>query len=123
MLLKGKEELADAWNFGPSAELPMCVLDFVKEIQLNWSRLKVIDQKGPIDWDEVKDLRLDSSKARALLGWRTIWDTKKAIRKAVDWYKSYYDEKEVLTEKQIDEYVSDALEMGIPWARGDVKDS
>jgi dTDP-D-glucose 4,6-dehydratase len=32
---------------------------------------------------------LDSSKARALLGWRPRWTLERALQAVVEWYKAY----------------------------------
>ena len=36
-------------------------------------------------------LKLDSSKARARMGWHSRWDLERALHATVDWYKAYRD--------------------------------
>ena len=68
-LLEGRDEFANAWNFGPSE-------DDAKPVA--WIVDRMLDMWGADGWDrptgeqphEAALLKLDCSKARAALGWR-----------------------------------------------------
>jgi CDP-glucose 4,6-dehydratase len=53
-------------------------------------------------------LSLDISKAFLKLDWYPKWNIENAILETVNWYKSYYEEKDILhlTNEQIDRYSS-----------------
>ena len=42
------------------------------------------------DLHEANLLKLDASKAKVSLGWRTVWTCEKAITKSVEWYAGYF---------------------------------
>ncbi len=39
--------------------------------------------------EETHYLRLDSSKARTLLGWSPRWDLERALERTVEWYRAF----------------------------------
>jgi CDP-glucose 4,6-dehydratase len=98
---------AEAWNFGPQSLEAKPVGWIVKELTSLWGdgaewKLES-DRQGP---HEATDLKLDSAKARMLLGWRSRLDIFSALEWVVEWYKSYhegYNMKE-FTEAQIVRY-------------------
>lgn len=67
---------------------------------------EAIETKGP---HEANLLRLDTSKAKAKLGWRPIWDVKRAIQETVSWYKAFSDDGNMVrvTENQIKAYLNE----------------
>jgi CDP-glucose 4,6-dehydratase len=87
-----RNESADftSWNFGPDSErdfnvseiLDLFLKYFGKELDIK------ITQSGKNHESEY--LRLDSRKARRLLKWENIWDTKQALEKTSEWYKEFY---------------------------------
>lgn len=105
-LLLGEKEFACAWNFGPSEEENVSVIDLVSQMQINWEKIKYkVDRKyyQPV---ETSRLILDSSKAFKKLGWKNIWSIPKAIHMTTIWYKTYYDENIILTQSQLNEYLN-----------------
>ena len=46
---------------------------------------------------EANSLRLDSSKARARLGWRPRWNLLSALEETAVWYRAYQDQKTFVT--------------------------
>jgi CDP-glucose 4,6-dehydratase len=77
---------ADAWNFGPADEDALPVLDIVERLAAGWPGLRH-EVAGPAGPHEARFLKLDSSKARALLGWRPRWDLRTALDSIVDWHR------------------------------------
>ena len=98
-----------AWNFGPLEEDVARVRDVVE---------KVIDLWGAGSYEEVSSdfkethlLRLDISKSLFLLNWRPVWRLEKALKKTVEWYKTFYEKRENILELsylQVLEFFKDA---------------
>jgi CDP-glucose 4,6-dehydratase len=82
-------ELADGWNFGPSEEDVQPVSWIVHRIAELWPEpLRLIEDPEPGS-REARQLRLDSARARARLGWRPPWDLEAGLLKLVHWYATY----------------------------------
>jgi CDP-glucose 4,6-dehydratase len=106
----GKEpkHFVDAWNFGPDAELEISVGSLVRHM------LEVIEKpEHPVEMQkstlhESTYLRLDSSKARAELGWRPLLDLQTTMTWTAEWYRRYLADPRcarALVENQIEEYL------------------
>jgi CDP-glucose 4,6-dehydratase len=108
--LQGKErgELPHQWNFGPHAAANVSVMDVVNAI---------IDSTGAqasqvvADGDHSREaqlLALDSSRSRALLGWRPMWDFSEALAKTLDWHGRWKSGEDMaaMTTSQIRDYVT-----------------
>jgi len=96
-----------AWNFGPNDDAILTVSDVVAEVTAAWGEGSVCVRSDPT-LPETRLLKLDSSKARVLLGWRPRWNGRKAIAKAIDWYKAYALGKAMdeVSQRQIEEYLT-----------------
>jgi CDP-glucose 4,6-dehydratase len=80
-------ELAEGWNFGPVEEDARSVGWIVQRIAAQWpEQLQSIHDDGPHP-HEARYLKLDSSKARARLGWRPGFDLEATLQSIVDWYR------------------------------------
>jgi CDP-glucose 4,6-dehydratase len=80
-------ELAGGWNFGPTDEDARPVGWIVQRIAARWPEdLQSIQDDGPHP-HEARYLKLDSSKARARLGWRPGLDLAGTLDSIVDWYR------------------------------------
>ena len=115
-LLEGKKEFAEGWNFGPSDEGSISVEEVVKYIQKYWDK---IDYELNLSEDhphEANLLKLDCSKAHIQLKWKDVWDSQTTFNKMTSWYKSYYEENKVLTQNDLDAYITDAKTKNIEWA-------
>jgi CDP-glucose 4,6-dehydratase len=104
MLLEGKREFAGAWNFGPDEKGCLSVKELIDGIQQVWSRVRFTTAGSEEPLHEMKFLKLDSSKARAMLKWRPVWTSGEGIEKTVRWYRSFYEKETVVTFDQIAEY-------------------
>lgn len=79
-------DTAEAWNFGPDEAVSVAWL--VEEVAKQWG--------GAVDWSldsgahphEAALLKLDSSKAKARLGWQTLLAPVTAVEWTTDWYKA-----------------------------------
>lgn len=116
-LLEEKAEFADAWNFGPSNEGSITVKEVVNRVKEHWDKINYEIHQDPNQFHEANLLQLDCSKAHRLLKWKDVWDSETTFEKTVQWYKSYYEEdKMILTEKDLYNYVIDAKKKGVLWA-------
>ena len=79
--------LAEGWNFGPTDEDARPVGWIVERITALWpEELRWTHDDGPRP-HEARYLKLDSSKARARLGWRPGLDLEATLASIVDWYR------------------------------------
>lgn len=77
-----------AWNFGPNTESVQSVATVAEQLCRLWGEgasWVVSEGKAP---HEARMLTLDSSKARARLGWAPRLDKDEALSWTVDWYKA-----------------------------------
>ena len=104
-MLNGEKKIAESWNLGPY-DNEFCNVEKVVNIaQKNWDKIEIEFKKNK-KYHEAKLLRLNSSKAYDLLKWGNLWDINKTVKYTIDWYKSFIEKKEIITEHQIDSYVS-----------------
>lgn len=109
VLLAGRREFAEAWNFGPGAGGDRPVADVVREIAGHWEgklRWKLDASDHP---HEAGKLMLDSSKAIGRLAWRPRLEFDQALRLTADWYGRYLRGERSLretSESQISYYSS-----------------
>ncbi|HXC46328.1 MAG TPA: CDP-glucose 4,6-dehydratase, partial [Solirubrobacteraceae bacterium] len=77
---------ASGWNFGPADEDARPVAWIVARLCEMWvGELRVSQDPGPHP-HEARYLKLDSSRARAQLGWRPTWALAEGLEAVVDWY-------------------------------------
>ena len=104
-LLQGDAQAAQAWNFGPdtNGNLPVSrILDILKIHwpQLSWNHLT------DVNVHESNLLHLDSSKARAYLGWKSVWDLETTIRMTSQWYSEWMEHQHVVSRDQLLAFIS-----------------
>lgn len=116
-LLQEKIEFGEAWNFGPSDEGSISVHEVVKNVKKNWDKIEYELDKDNKHPHEANLLKLDCSKANTNLAWRDVWGSDATFEKTVNWYKAFYEEKKVLTEFNLNEYIESARSMGLPWTK------
>jgi CDP-glucose 4,6-dehydratase len=79
---------AGGWNFGPADEDARPVGWIVERLSELWpGGLDVAHDPGPHP-HEARYLKLDSSKARARLGWRPSWGLDEGLEAVVSWYRA-----------------------------------
>lgn len=99
---------ADAWNFGPNADDSRSV---------SWIVNRLCDHFSGAQWSadnreqphEACLLSLDSSKARAMLGWVPRWDLETALNKTVEWHDAWRTKLDMVnvTRQQIEAYAGE----------------
>ena len=104
---------SEAWNFGPREE----------EVQsVKWIVEKMASQFGEVaSWitddraysHEAHYLKLDCSKARMVLGWRSYWGLEHTLSRIVDWHKSWLQQANMLehTRNELNDYMRFANEV------------
>ena len=114
-LFEGEKNCASAWNFGPDEESLITTEHALELLQRGWNAVQythVPDIKAP---HEAKILRLNCTKARTELAWEPVWNAETAFRKTAVWYREYYTAYQLLTEKDLYDYIQDAEKKGSSW--------
>ena len=80
--------LDGAWNFGP-ADTDMCrVGEVVEQLAANWADCPGL-RIEPSELHEAGLLRLDSTRARQLLGWSPRWSLTECLAATLDWHQAW----------------------------------
>jgi len=97
---------SEAWNFGPDDSDAKPVEWIVKKICEKWGRGASYEIDKGIHPHEAHYLKLDCSKAKALLGWYPKWNLDQAIDMVLEWTKTYAENQDVraICLKQIRDY-------------------
>lgn len=105
-LLDGNHNTLDnfnrAWNFGPEGE--MTVLDVLDVAHRVWAKIEYVVKEEETHPSMVTLLKIDSTEARNVLGWKPRWDMEHAVGRAIRWYREFYEEGKVITDEQIRDY-------------------
>jgi CDP-glucose 4,6-dehydratase len=104
-LLGGDGSAADNWNFGPGDDAARTVGDLVEQLSTVWTRPEITYTPG--SFPETRFLRLDSTKARNLLGWAPPLSFDDTIALTADWYRDFTAnsaEATQITVRQIEHY-------------------
>ena len=101
------EAFAKAWNFGPNDEDAKSVGWIVEKLcaQIPDARWETENAEQP---HEAGLLKLDSSKAKAKLGWTPRWNLETALSKTTEWHQAWCNREDmaVITTQQIQAYVN-----------------
>jgi CDP-glucose 4,6-dehydratase len=104
-------KFAKAWNFGPDKKNIKNVAFLVDAIAKLWdkkAKWKITTKKQP---HEAMLLKLDCSMAKTNLPWKPRWNIEKTLEKTVQWYKTYLENSQNITDttiEQIDQYMKDS---------------
>lgn len=102
-------ELCGAYNFGPLEPEPVTVQQLAGALVEHLQRgVLSFDESSQHGAHEANWLRLDCSKAQAVLGWRPRLTTREAVALTAAWYKSYLDDRSLalpLVRRQLLEYI------------------
>ncbi|MCP4133190.1 MAG: CDP-glucose 4,6-dehydratase [bacterium] len=116
-LLEGQKQYAGPWNFGPQAGEELRVSEVIQYIKRSLDTIQYNVETNPKNPHEANILRLDSTKANTLLNWNSLWTSKISLDKTIKWYKTLYEEKNVISSSQLNEYIEDAMKSGLDWAK------
>jgi CDP-glucose 4,6-dehydratase len=104
-LLSGDRSAADNWNFGPADEAARTVADLVEQLGAAWIGPEI--SYAPGSFPETRFLHLDSTKARALLGWTPPLSFVDTVKLTADWYREFAadaGQASQITSAQIEHY-------------------
>lgn len=100
-ILEG-ENVNRAWNFGPDGE--MSVLEVLQIAKQVWPKIEWEVDNTPTHPHMVYLLKIDSTEARKILGWRPVWNMEEAVKMTINWYKLFYERNTVVTDRDINDY-------------------
>ena len=92
-LKKNNKLNGQSFNFGPPIKSNYTVLAIVREMKKNWNLLEWVFSNRT--YHESTLLKLNSSKSLKYLNWKNKLDFKELIRLVTDWYKCFYENKNV----------------------------
>lgn len=95
-LVEDGPDFAEGWNFGPDDDAAIPVGDLVSRLCLAWGRDAAFELQSGDHPHEANFLKLDSSKARKLLGWRPQWGIEGTLGKVAEWYAALHEGRPAL---------------------------
>jgi len=106
-LYKDGVTYADGWNFGPDdadAKNVGWIIDRICALWGDGASYEIDTNPQP---HEANYLKLDCSKAKALLGWHPRWNVSETLVSIVEWVKSYQAGENIrsLCQQQIQDYL------------------
>lgn len=105
-ILGGDDAVAEGWNFGSVQDRGCSVREVLDCMQRHWPVFEVEYQSETADIHEALRLQLDSSKARRRLGWQPLLTTEEAFALTIDWYRQHYEQGQISTIRQIEDYAA-----------------
>ena len=105
-LIEDPVNFSDAFNFGPYLDDTLTVKELVESSITIWGKGEYQIENSSGQLHEAGLLKLDISKAAAILGWKPKMNALKAISLSVDWYKDFLLTGDAITrtKKQIEEF-------------------
>jgi CDP-glucose 4,6-dehydratase len=94
LLQENSQGYAGAFNFGPPPDNEAKVEHVASLLARSWGDVTIETNDGPHP-PEALVLRLDSSKARKLLGWRETFSLAEGLHRTAKWYKDCYARQDI----------------------------
>ncbi len=90
-LKKNKKLHGEVFNFGPKDKKNYKVIFVVKLMRKFWSKVrwKILNKKKNVFYESTL-LKLNVSKAKKRLKWKSILTINQTIKMVIEWYKNYY---------------------------------
>lgn len=114
----------EPYNFGPRAGQNQSVRELIDGMAKYWKDIQWNDISGDRKLPpESVLLKLNCDKSLFELEWQSTLDFNETIKMTVEWYQTYYQQKDVsiydLTVGQISSYTELAKQRGIAWSKND----
>ncbi|MBN1186306.1 MAG: CDP-glucose 4,6-dehydratase [Bacteroidales bacterium] len=113
-LLEGKTEFSGSWNFGPDPSANLTVAEVLQYCINYWDKIQFILDKENHP-HEAGLLKLDCSKAYHSMKWKETLNIEETFEYTIQWYKSFYEKKEVVSERQLKDFIQVAKKRNIIW--------
>jgi len=107
-LTRNPQKFAGAYNFGPTKEDILSVLEVVEKAIDIWGSGSYDAKINPNAPHEAEILKLDCSKAREVLEWRPVWNVNQCLQNTMEWYRTNFENPSGSEEKlneQIRSYI------------------
>jgi CDP-glucose 4,6-dehydratase len=88
-------DYAEPWNFGPADEDSRPVRWIVERLAEAWDEELSWETDSGQHPHEATHLKVDSSKARARLGWAPTWDLGQALASIAHWYRGLREQADL----------------------------
>lgn len=114
--------VASPFNFGPLPTASYTVAQLADAFTSLWKGASWRRVQTPAAEHEAGQLLVSIDKARSQLGWLPTWDFQTTLRRTVDWYRAWFEDRErpeaVLASclADIEQYERDALAGDRVWA-------
>lgn len=95
LLLEHGSKYSEGFNFGPKLTDIIPVKEIAELIVKSYGTGKIAIEKKD-NLHEANLLMLDIEKAESTLGWTPTYNIYQAIEKTVEWYKSFYEGRDIL---------------------------
>jgi CDP-glucose 4,6-dehydratase len=104
---KDSRRFSGAWNFGPEDENSITVKDLIGMLIKIWGDIPpnwCLDDNSNLY--ESNTLKLDCSKSKTYLGWKSVLGIEETLKRTVRWYAEYIDNQDMrnVTIDQIKSY-------------------
>jgi CDP-glucose 4,6-dehydratase len=98
-----------AFNFGPQSADAKPVAWIADQLALRWGADAAWRQDPGVQPYEARLLEVDSSRARATLGWSPRWGLDEGLGRTVDWYRAVAAgaDARAVTESQIEDHLNE----------------
>jgi CDP-glucose 4,6-dehydratase len=107
-LAEAGRSFASGWNFGPAQADARPVSWIADRLAWSWGSDAAWDHDGTPHPREAHFLKLDASRAKALLNWEPLVPLDQALEWIVEWYRAFQSGADLrrLTREQIERYES-----------------
>ena len=105
MKISADKTLASSYNFGPDISSNLSTLELINLFASIDKKYPRNPRKNNPEFHEASLLMVDSSKAKAILNWKPIFNVQDSVKLTETWYKNFYQKNRLITDEQIDLYM------------------
>ena len=109
-LLNGDSSFVGEWNFGPNEKDVYSVKDILTQAENTFGSINYSVEQNP-QHKESSLLKLNSDKAFEKLNWKNVLSFKETTSLTFAWYKDYYLNKTINSEKDLNYFISKYYEI------------